>query len=171
MLRQDAGVQHVGIAEDDAGLVANLGVSGGGGVAVVGGAGRGCAEYEEWRGADDYTHLLPCLLLYLFPHLSPDAPSARVIPPTDPAPAPWSGTDRAPGRGIGEEPVEDRQVVAERLAAGRGGYDGHVLAAQRGRDGLGLVGVQRDDPACGLRGDQAFIQLGREGRARAGRAG
>ncbi len=40
------------------------------------------------------------------------------------------------GRRVAEQGVKDGQVVAERLAAGRGGDDGHVFAGQRMGDGL-----------------------------------
>ncbi|KAG1470376.1 hypothetical protein G6F57_011813 [Rhizopus arrhizus] len=44
--------------------------------------------------------------------------------------------------------ADHRQGVAQRLAAGGGGDDGHVLAALAGFPGLGLVAVQLLDAAC-----------------------
>ena len=44
--------------------------------------------------------------------------------------------------------ADHRQGVAQRLAAGGGGDDGHVLAALAGVPGLGLVAVELFDAAC-----------------------
>jgi hypothetical protein len=51
------------------------------------------------------------------------------------------------GAGIGEQQVQDGQVVAQRLAAGGGRDDHHVLALFDRLEGLGLVGIELLDAA------------------------
>jgi hypothetical protein len=44
--------------------------------------------------------------------------------------------------GVLQDPVENRQVVAERLARRRGRHDDHVLATRHAGEGFGLVAVE-----------------------------
>ena len=65
--------------------------------------------------------------------------------------------------GLVQQPVEDRQVVAQRLARGRWGDDDDVLPSQHGCDCLGLVGVEQVNAAGAQRQRQPPIQLRWEG--------
>ena len=77
--------------------------------------------------------------------------------------------ERACGR-IGQQAVEDRQVVAERLAAGRRGDDRDMLAAQARGDRLGLMRIELADASRRHRLDEPGIEARRERRiARAAR--
>ena len=73
--------------------------------------------------------------------------------------------------GIGQQAIQDGQVVAQSLAAGCRRDDGHMLAAQRERDRIGLMRVECGHTARGQRGNQAGIKLGRKWRIARGLGG
>ncbi len=73
--------------------------------------------------------------------------------------------------GIGQQAIEDGQVVAEGLAAGRRGDHGYVLAAQGGRNRFGLVRVECGHAPGGQRVDQAGMKFGRKWRVLCGLGG
>jgi hypothetical protein len=67
-----------------------------------------------------------------------------------------------PCRPIRQEGVEHRQIVAQRLATGRGGDDDHVFATQRSLYRPRLVGVELLDRALAKRCHQAGVDPGRK---------
>ena len=67
-----------------------------------------------------------------------------------------------PGSLVGQNRLEHRHVVAQRLARGRGRYHHEVLPRQRGADGLGLVDVGPAYSPLLQRPDDAPVQLRRE---------
>jgi hypothetical protein len=69
---------------------------------------------------------------------------------------------------LGGEALEHRQVVAEGLARGGRRDDHDVLAAQRARDGLGLVAVGRRKAPPAERRDEFGPELRRPGRGLSG---
>ena len=80
----------------------------------------------------------------------------------------WEQVKRARGRVL-QDRVEDRQVVAERLARGRRRGDDDVPAGGDLPEGFGLVGVEIGCPASRERGDQSMVELvgeRRKGRRR-----
>ena len=62
-----------------------------------------------------------------------------------------------------EDPVEHRQVVAQRFAAGGRRHHDEVLARMRGPKRLGLVRVQGFDPALAQGARQTWVDGVREG--------
>ena len=122
---QDAGVEHVGVGDDDVAGLADGPAGGGRGVAVVG-------ERLD-VGADRFDQSVKLGLLVLGERL---------------------GREEVEGAGVRvfEDGVEDRQVVAEGLAAGGRRDDDDVAAGQRVLDRLGLVGVELVDAALRVRG-------------------
>jgi hypothetical protein len=66
------------------------------------------------------------------------------------------------GAGVGEDRLEDGQVVAEGLAGRGRRYDHDAFAAEGGLDRLRLVGVEGLDPAPSERFDQTGIGRGGE---------
>ncbi len=68
------------------------------------------------------------------------------------------------GRRVAQQAVEDGQVVAEGLAAGRRCDNGHVVAVQRMADCPGLVGVGLLDAAPGQGLAQRRMKRCRQGR-------
>ncbi len=132
---QDAGVQHVGVADQDLGRLADAGPLILGRVAVVG------------------------------VRLDAHGPSAALRPSSS---ASWSWASALVGNRysaradrVGQQAVEHRQVVAQRLAAGRRRDDDDVLAAQRRLDRQRLVVVGRLDAPPAERLDQPRIDPGR----------
>ena len=114
VVRQDAGVQHVGIGEHHVGALADGAARVLGGVAIVG------------EGADLAAHFLHSQLklveLILGQRLGGEqVHGARAL--------------------VAHQQIEHRQVVAERLAAGGRGDDDHVLAVLNLVEGVGLVGI------------------------------
>ena len=167
VLRQDAGVQHVGVREHDARAVANLGALAGGRIAVVGAAVRRAGEWgsgrresgtiEEWGRR----RLLPFSPLRPFAHsLAPRVQLRQLILRQR---LRRVEIERACGR-IGQQAVEDRQVVAERLAAGRRGDDRDMLAAQARGDRLGLMRIELADASRRHRLDEPGIEARRKRR-------
>ena len=67
--------------------------------------------------------------------------------------------------------VENGQVVAESLAAGCRGDDGHMLAAQRSRNRFGLMYVECGHAPGGQRVDQAGVKFGGKWRVARGPGG
>ena len=65
-------------------------------------------------------------------------------------------------RGVFCDRVDDGEVVAERLAARGRRDDDRVLSGVRGLEGLGLVRVERFDPAPAERRDDAPVEPARE---------
>jgi hypothetical protein len=66
------------------------------------------------------------------------------------------------GRRVLRDRVDDREVVAEGLAArGRRDHDG-VLSEMRVFESVGLVRVEREDPAAAQRGRDATVEPPRE---------
>ena len=61
--------------------------------------------------------------------------------------------------------MQDRQVEAEGLAAGRAGRDNRVAVAHHALPGVGLVGVERVDADAGERVADVRVQLLRDLRA------
>ncbi len=70
---------------------------------------------------------------------------------------------KSPCLRVFEPGSQDRQVVAERLAAGSAGGQDNVLPGPGGFPGLGLVAVEREDAAPGQRLCQNGRQVRREG--------
>ncbi len=66
---------------------------------------------------------------------------------------------QGPGARIGQQGLEDRHVVGQRLAAGGAGGQDHVLPAAGGVDGLRLVAVQ----LAGTDAPQRRLQARRQG--------
>ncbi len=132
---EDAAVQHVGIGEEDVGLVAEGAALGLRGVAVVGAA-------VEAEALDAVAVTLEGLELILGEGLGGEE------------------VERAAGR-VGEKGLEDGRVVAEGLATGSGGDDDDVVAGADVVDGLGLVGVKLVDAVDAEGGEEGFGQGGR----------
>ena len=108
-------VHHVRVGQDDAGVAAHETALGGRRVAVVGGG----AHLGEGKGPDG-----PELVL------GEGLGGVEV---------------ERPGLAVGEQRLEDREVEAEALAAGRAGRDHHVAAVPDGCQRLGLVCPQAGD--------------------------
>ena len=129
---QDADVQHVGVGEDDLAVLAQPAAAGLGRVAVV------RADRDRQRrcpaagpALDRAAELLERPQLVLRQRLG------------------GIQIKRPRGRPL-QNRLKHRQVVAQRLAAGRAGDHDHVPAGKRGVDRLGLVGEKAVD-ALGLR--------------------
>ena len=114
MVRQDAGVQHVGIGEDQVALFADGFARVAGRVAVVGEDAEAVVEARV-----EVVQFGELVLREGF------------------------GREKIDGAGVGifEDRVQDRQVVAERFAGGRRRDDDDVFSGVDGFGGSGLVGV------------------------------
>ncbi len=121
---KDAGMQHVGVADDNPGGLADGGAIALGCIAVVDGKGQ---RAQDRRGqlAGDGVELGELVL--------GEGLGGEEV--------------EGAGAGLGEEPAEHGQVVAEGFAAGGGGDDDDVLAAQRSLGSKGLVSVEALDAA------------------------
>jgi hypothetical protein len=115
MVGEDAGVEHVRIGDDDVAGLADGAACGGRSIAVVG-------ERLD-VGPDLLDQAVQLGLLVLGERL---------------------GREEVEGAGVRvfEDGVEDRQVVAEGLAAGGGRDHDDVAASHRVLDCLGLVGIE-----------------------------
>ncbi len=133
VMRQDAHVEHVRVAEDQVRPLAHLPAPFGRRVAVVD------------RGPDaGHLQLGQRAQLILRERLG------RVQ------------VERTPLR-LGREGVEHGQVEGERLAARGSGRDDHVAAFARAVPRFALVRVERFDPSCRERVADAWMQVVREG--------
>src|SRR5262249_50711483 len=74
------------------------------------------------------------------------------------------GREEVHGAGVrlAEEEVQDRQVVAERLAAGSGRHNDNIASRFDVFKSLCLVKIKPNDPATGESGTQARIDAGRK---------
>ena len=137
---QDAGVEHVGVGDEDAAGGAHGRALAARRVAVVGVDGHG-----QPGGGDERGRLR---LLVVGQGL---------------------GREEVEGAGVGllQQPLQHRQGVGQRLAAGCGRADDDVLAAPGGFDGRGLVAVERRHaPPAQRRGDAWVEPLRQRSRAR-----
>ena len=146
-MRQDAGVEHVGIGEDDAGALAD------GAPGVL----RSVAIVSE--GAEVGPHVFDEAVEFLELIFGERLGGEKV---------------QGAGAGAGGEVVEDGKVVAERFAAGGGGDDDDVFTGVKVGVGVGLVGVGPFDAFGGKHLAQFGIEIGRKfavfGGARGGAA-
>ena len=142
---QDARVEHVGVRDHHVSRRADLGPGAGGGVTVVGEAGD--VGLHRFREGVQFSQLV----------LAQGLGGEEV---------------ERPGRGVFEDGLHHRDVVAGGLAAGRRRDDDHVPALHGGADGFGLVevgpldapqgqGVRQPGVQGGPRAEPGF--LGREG--------
>ena len=173
VLREDAGMQHVGIREHDARAVANLGALAGGRIAVVGRGRKESGRMGEWVSTRSWrfphSPTLPFSLSPLLPCSQPLLPRVQLRQLILRQRLRRVEIERSSGR-IGQQAVEDRQVVAERLAAGRRRNDGDMLAAQARGDRLGLMRIELADASRRHRLNEPGIEARRERRiARAAR--
>ena len=129
VVRQDAGVEHVGVGQQHASAAADAAARGLGRVTVV----------SRGQGADD---ALPR-------SLGQRVPLAELILRQRLGRVDVEGARQR----ITSQRLEHRHVEAQRLAAGRRGGDDDVLARQRGVDRLSLVRVQ---PLGAGRGQRPF---------------
>jgi hypothetical protein len=134
VLRQDAGVEHVGIGEDDVRLVAELLPGRGRGVAVVHARVQQARELDAALGEPG-----EALQLVLGERLR------------------GKEVERG-GAGLVLQPFEHRDVVAETLAARGPGHDDGVAARAQGLDRTHLVRVEPLDPLALEGGPQAVRQ-------------
>ena len=135
VMGKDPGVEHVGVRDDDMTGAADRGAHGGRGVAVV----RVRLELDVYVLSEP----LELAELILGERLRRE------------------DVERARGRVLRDR-VDDRQVVAQRLAArGRGDDDG-VLAGVRGLERVGLVRVKREDAPASQRRRDPAVQPSRE---------
>ena len=131
-MRQNAQVQHIGIGNDDARLVADGGAVTLRRVAVV-----GTQRERRLQRADP---LFQRRDLIMRERLGGEEQQRR-------------------RRGIAHERVEQRQRVAERFTGRRSGSEDDVLAAQRGGDSALLVCVQRVNAQPTPDLGEAWIQI------------
>ena len=135
-------MQHVRVGDEQPGLLAETGSLGGRGVAVI--------RRGEQRGDGR-------------------ALGREVMPPgvqlVELVMAQRLGGKEIEGAGVvvAQQRVQHGQVIAERLAAGRGRDDGHRVARARTGDGLGLMRVELCDAAAGERRLEAGMQVSRDG--------
>jgi hypothetical protein len=130
---QDGGVEHVGIADDNAGGLSDLGPGRRGCIAVVGADGQTLAGGVPGR-VKSLAHSCELGQLVLSQGLGgKEIEGGRVDP--------------VGARRVGEETLEHRQIVAQRLPTSRGRNHHHVLALQRGLYRSGLVKVELLDAA------------------------
>ena len=134
VMRQDALVQHVGVGDHDVAAAAD---------GPAGGLGRVAIEGVDLDVHAEFAHHLVGLVhLVLAQRLGGEQ------------------VER-PGLGVLQQRIEDRQVVAQGLARGRGRGHHHRTAGQGGLDRGRLVDVRPRD-APGLHGaDQARVQRAR----------
>ncbi len=141
MVRQDARVHHVGVAQHDVRAPADRAARILRRVTVVGeGPDVAAALLPDERG-----QLVELGQLVLRECLG------------------WKHVERT-RRGVGENLVQHRRVVTERLAGRRGGDDDHIAAGESVPHGRGLVCVELVDPARAKRAVQAFVESVRERR-------
>ena len=140
VVRQHAGMEHVGIAEDDVGAGANRAPRVGRRVAVVGED----ADVALRRRADDLREPLEFGELVLSERLGGEQV-------------------QRPGTGLAQDRAQDGPVVAERLARGGGRDDDDVAPGQRVAHGLGLVRVRLLDAPRGQGLDEPRIDIGGPG--------
>ncbi len=124
VVRQDGGVEHVGIGDDDVARLPHLAASVTGRVAVVGEGANVGAEV-----ADQLVQLLHLVLGEGLGGEEIEGARLRVI----------------------EDALDDGQVVAERLSGGGGGHDDDALPLHDGGQRLRLVRVEAIDAATGER--------------------
>ncbi len=127
MIGQDAGVQHVRVGQQHAGRLADAAAGALRRIAVVGGRQR-----VDDAVAGPFDERLPLAELILRQRLG------RV-------------EIERPGQRIARQRFEHRRVEAQRLAAGRGGGDHHVLPRERRVDRLRLMRVEPLGPGRGQR--------------------
>ncbi|MCW0466126.1 hypothetical protein NB705_003199 [Xanthomonas sacchari] len=143
VMRQDRLVQHVRVADHDVAVQADRLARIAGGVAV-----EGEGLHPEVAGTVEVQQLGHLVLRQRL------------------------GREQVQRLGLrGHRRGHHRQRVAQRLARGGGGDDGHVLAALRRVPGLGLVAVQLRDAAFAQRGGQRRRHVVRDRRVAAGLAG
>ena len=133
MVRQDARVEHVGIRHHDVARLSDGGAPSGRGVAVV------CVHSQVDRQAS--LERAELRQLVLGEGLRREQVHGATL-------------------GVLEHPLQDREVVAERLAARGGRDDRQVPAPPNLGVSLGLVGVESGDPARGQSGGQLRSEVG-----------
>ena len=139
VMRQDAGVKHVGIGDED--------------------AARACASSGGDLWACRHRRSVPGCCASSVSISSCSAASWSC------ASALVGKRYSAVVAGVAQQRVEHRQVVAQRLARRGGRDDGDVLAARDGLDGVRLMCVERFDAARLERGDEPPVERCRERRS------
>ncbi len=137
VVRQDAGVQHVRVGDDDPGILAHFGPGGLRCVAVVG-AHRDVLVIRQQAVEGFQFGLL--VLGQRFGREQVQRPAFRQA----------------------HQAVEHRQVVGQGLAAGRPGHQGDVLALPGVRPYVGLMAVQAGKTAPGEHIRQRRVQVKRD---------
>ena len=141
VVRQQTDVQHIRVAEQQAGLAAHRRAGVGGRIAVVDAQRRsgkprfGRAERMQQAAQSS------CLVLR-------QRFGRKKV--------------ERPGLGVAQQAVEHRQVVAQRLTAGGAGDDHDILPGLSFFQAVGLVGVQAVDTLRAQRLDQRRMQRNRE---------
>ena len=126
VVREDAGVEHVGIGEDEVAFFTDGFAGVAGRVAIVGEDAEAIVE-----AGIEVVEFGELILRQGF------------------------GGEEVEGAGVGvfEDGVDDREVVAKGFAGGGGSDDDYIFFGVDGVCGFGLVGVGTGDSFCGVGGD------------------